>query len=200
MNKESNKLDATSDPSTLQAIAVEIQNCQKCQLFSTRTNTVPGSGNPDSDIVFIGEGPGKNEDLQGVPFVGAAGKYLDKLLATINLSRNEVFITNIVKCRPPGNRDPLPIEKDTCSAYLVQQLEVMNPAIVCTLGRHAMNFFLPTLKISEAHGQPKRLKNQVYLPLYHPAAGLYNPNTRGDIEADFLKIPLIIKKIKQEKN
>ena len=182
----------------LSSLAQEIANCQKCRLCLKRTNTVPGNGDPDSELVFVGEGPGKNEDLQGVPFVGAAGKYLDKLLASIGLTRPQIFITNIVKCRPPDNRDPLPDEISTCSPYLSQQLEILKPKLIITLGRHAMNFFLPSLKISAAHGQPKRYQGQVYLPLYHPAAGLYNPATRTDIDSDFLKIPLILKKLKDE--
>lgn len=182
----------------LNHIASQIAACQNCVLFQTRTNTVPGSGNPAAEIMFIGEGPGKNEDLKGIPFVGAAGKYLNQLLASINLNRADIFITNIVKCRPPQNRDPLPIEVNTCAPYLSEQISIIKPLLICTLGRHAMNFFLPTLKISRDHGQPKRFQGQVFLPLYHPAAGLYNPNNRTAIEQDFKKIPLIIKKIKQK--
>lgn len=194
MNQETDQ----NNQSTLIDIATEIKNCQKCRLCQKRTNTVPGNGDPGSELVFVGEGPGKNEDLQGIPFVGAAGKYLDKLLASIGLSRPQIFITNIVKCRPPDNRDPLPDEISTCSPYLNRQLQLLRPKIIITLGRHAMNFFLPNLKISSAHGQPKRFQGQVYLPLYHPAAGLYNPATRTDIDSDFLKIPAILQKIKQE--
>ncbi len=182
----------------LTKITQAVSNCQNCNLFKTRTFTVPGAGNPRAEIMFIGEGPGKNEDLQGKPFVGAAGKYLDQLLSSINLNREDIFITNIVKCRPPGNRDPFPIEINTCSPYLKAQIDIIKPIIICTLGRHAMNFFLPDLKISRDHGQPKRFQGQVFLPLYHPAAGLYNPANRNAIESDFKKIPLIIKKIKQE--
>ncbi|HPH78817.1 MAG TPA: uracil-DNA glycosylase [bacterium] len=177
----------------------QISTCQQCPLSTTRTNVVPGCGNPHAEIMFVGEGPGKNEDLQGIPFVGAAGKYLDQLLNSIHLSRADIFITNIVKCRPPGNRDPLPTEIDICSPYLTRQTELIKPLLICTLGRHAMNFFIPNLRISHDHGQPKRYRNQVYLPLYHPAAGLYNPNTRTDIEKDFLKIPLVLQKIKDNK-
>jgi DNA polymerase len=176
----------------------QISICQKCPLATTRTNTVPGNGNLHTEIMFVGEGPGKNEDLQGIPFVGAAGKYLDKLLASIELSRADIFITNIVKCRPPGNRDPLPEEVKICSPYLTEQINLIKPILICTLGRHAMNFFIPNLLISRDHGQPKRLRGQVYLPLYHPAAGLYNPATRVDTERDFLKIPLILAKIRKE--
>lgn len=183
----------------LEQIAQQIKNCQKCGLCQTRTNTVPGNGDPKSPLLFIGEGPGKNEDLQGSPFVGAAGKYLDQLLHSINLDRQKIFITNIVKCRPPGNRDPLPEEIAACTPFLNQQLEIIKPKLIITLGRHAMNYFLPNLTISLAHGKPKRYKEQIYLPLYHPAAGLYNPATRTDIDQDFLKIPHILKKIDLEK-
>jgi len=177
-----------------------ILHCQLCPLHLTRTQSVPGSGNPQAEIMFVGEGPGKNEDLQGKPFVGAAGKYLDQLLASINLSRQQIFITNIVKCRPPQNRDPLPEEVVTCTPYLEQQIKLIKPLIIITLGRHAMNHFIPDLKISRDHGQPKRYRGQVFLPLYHPAAGLYNPATRVDIDRDFLKIPIIINKIKKEQS
>jgi uracil-DNA glycosylase len=181
---------------TLADIAEQVRVCQKCVLCQKRTNTVPGNGDPHTEIMFVGEGPGANEDKQGVPFVGAAGKYLDQLLASINLTREQVFVTNIVKCRPPENRDPLPDEIDSCAPYLWEQIALIQPKLIATLGRHAMNFFLPRLRISIAHGQPKRLKGQVFLPLYHPAAGLYNPGTRTDIDRDFLKIPIILEKIK----
>lgn len=183
---------------SLDSIASQVAICQKCRLSQTRIKAVPGNGDPRSEILFIGEGPGGNEDKQGVPFVGAAGKYLEQLLTSINLTRNQVFITNIVKCRPPGNRDPLPDEITTCTPYLNAQLEIMKPLLIVTLGRHAMNYFMPNLRISMDHGQAKRYKGQVYLPLYHPAAGLYNPATRTDIEKDFLKIPIVLKKIKAQ--
>jgi len=182
----------------LNQIAEQVKNCSLCPLCQTRTHAVPGAGDFNTEIMFVGEGPGKNEDLQGLPFVGAAGKYLDQLLASINLDRQKIFITNIVKCRPPNNRDPLPNEVEACKPYLDQQIKLIKPLLLITLGRHAMNFFIPNLKISQVHGQPKRYQNQVFLPLYHPAAGLYNPATRVDIDQDFLKIPLIIKKIKEE--
>ncbi|MBU0647682.1 uracil-DNA glycosylase [Patescibacteria group bacterium] len=186
--------------SDLETIHRKVKTCALCPLSQTRTHAVPGAGNPNSEIVFVGEGPGKNEDLQGLPFVGAAGKYLEQLLESINLTRDDVFITNIVKCRPPNNRDPLPDEVSTCAPYLTRQLEIMQPKLIVTLGRHAMNFFLSNLRISTAHGQPKRYRGQVYLPLYHPAAGLYRAATRADIDADFLKIPLILNKIKVEQD
>lgn len=171
-------------------LAEQIKVCSLCRLCESRTNAVPGQGNPHAEVIFIGEGPGKNEDEQGIPFCGASGRLLDELLASINLSRESVFITNIVKCRPPGNRDPLPDEKDTCATnYLDKQLALIKPKLIVTLGRHAMNYFLPDLKISEVHGQPKRFKGQVYLPLYHPAVALYNGSMKEALTEDFTNIP-----------
>ncbi len=228
-------------------------------LAESATNLVIGDGNTDAEVVFIGEAPGKNEDEQGLPFVGLAGKFLNEMLAGINLTRSDVYITNIVKYRPPNNRDPLPEEKKAFWPYLVQQLEVINPKIIVTLGRHSMEYFLPDFKISAIHGQPKRIKfvssrdlendngadglqgdgenrTEVYekysegesepstqqaaatqsgaasraggqtlrsvviLPLYHPAAALYNGGLRETLIEDFNKIPLIIKKINERKS
>jgi len=165
------------------------------QLASSATQLVFGDGNPDADVVFIGEAPGKNEDLQGKPFVGAAGKFLNEMLESIGLSREDVYITNIVKYRPPNNRDPLPDEKSEFLPYLQIQLDIIQPKLVITLGRHSLNCFLPDLKISQVHGQPKRYKGLVYLPLYHPAAALYNGGMRETLIEDFNKIPIILKKI-----
>jgi DNA polymerase len=165
------------------------------ELAVTATQLVFGDGNPDTDIVFIGEAPGKNEDLKGVPFVGAAGKFLDEMLGMIGLSREDVYITNIVKYRPPNNRDPLPNEKEAFLPYLEEQLEVIQPKMVVTLGRHSLNCFLPDLQISNCHGQPKRYKGLVYLPLFHPAAALYNGSMRQTLIDDFALIPIILKKI-----
>jgi len=165
------------------------------ELAKTATQLVFGDGNPDADIVFIGEAPGKNEDLQGLPFVGAAGKFLNEMLASIGLQRQDIYITNIVKYRPPNNRDPLPEEKAEFLPYLQAQLEVIQPKLVVTLGRHSMNCFLPDLQISQCHGQPKRLKGQVYMPLFHPAAALYNGSMRQTIMDDFAKIPQVLKLI-----
>jgi DNA polymerase len=186
------------DASTaLEDIASSIRTCTACGLCLGRTNAVPGTGNPNADIVFIGEGPGKNEDEQGIPFCGASGKFLDSLLATINLNRSDIFITNIVKCRPPNNRDPLPDEKDICTdLYLSKQLDIINPKLIITLGRHALNYFIPNVKISQVHGQPKRHNGRVFLPLYHPAVALYNASTRETLEQDFLLIPPLVEKIR----
>src|SRR4051812_37679441 len=166
------------------------------ELAETATQLVFGDGNPAADIVFIGEAPGKNEDKQGKPFVGAAGKFLDEMLATIDLDRQDIYITNIVKYRPPNNRDPLPEEKAAFLPYLQAQLDIIQPKIVVTLGRHSMNCFLPDLQISKVHGQPKRYRGQVYVPLFHPAAALYNGGMRQTLLDDFAKIPEVLKLLK----
>lgn len=176
------------------------------ELAATATQLVFGDGNPDADVVFIGEAPGKNEDLQGKPFVGASGKFLDEMLASVDLKREDIYITNIVKYRPPNNRDPLPAEKKAFLPYLQAQLEVIAPKVLVTLGRHSSNCFLPDLSISRDHGQPKRIKlafradptqvlEVVILPLYHPAAALYNGGMRQTLIDDFSSIPAIIQKI-----
>ena len=161
-------------------------------LAQEATQLVFGDGNPDADIVFIGEAPGKNEDEQGKPFVGAAGKFLNEMLALIGLGREDVYITNIVKYRPPNNRDPLPEEKAAFLPFLQAQLEIIKPKLVVTLGRHSMDSLLPDLQISKCHGQPKRYKGQVYLPLFHPAAALYNGGLRQTLIDDFERIPKIL--------
>lgn len=180
----------------LDQIKADITKKNICpDLAQEATQLVFGEGSPDADIVFIGEAPGKNEDEQGKPFVGAAGKFLNEMLAGIGLSRDDVYITNIVKYRPPNNRDPLPDEKAAFLPFLQSQLEVIKPKLVVTLGRHSMDSLLPGLQISKCHGQPKRYKGQVYLPLFHPAAALYNGGMRQTLIDDFSKIPLILAKI-----
>jgi len=161
-------------------------------LAQEATQLVFGDGSPDADLVFIGEAPGKNEDEQGKPFVGAAGKFLNEMLAGIGLKREDVYITNIVKYRPPNNRDPLPDEKAAFLPFLRSQLEVIAPKLVVTLGRHSMDSLLPGLQISKCHGQPKRYKGQVYLPLFHPAAALYNGGMRQTLIDDFARIPRVL--------
>ena len=161
-------------------------------LAQEATQLVFGDGSPDADIVFIGEAPGKNEDEQGLPFVGAAGKFLNEMLAGIGLARSDVYITNIVKYRPPNNRDPLPDEKTDFLPFLRSQLDVIKPKLVITLGRHSMDSLLPGLQISKCHGQPKRYNGQVYLPLFHPAAALYNGAMRQTLIDDFAKIPRVL--------
>jgi uracil-DNA glycosylase len=164
-------------------------------LAQEATQLVFGDGNPDAELVFIGEAPGKNEDQQGLPFVGAAGKFLNEMLAGIGLKREDIYITNIVKYRPPGNRDPYPDEKAAFLPFLRAQLEVIKPKLVITLGRHSMDSLLPGLRISDCHGQPKRYNGQVYLPMFHPAAALYNGAMRQTLIDDFAKIPAVLKKV-----
>ena len=168
-------------------------------LRAQATQLVMGDGNPDADIVFIGEAPGKNEDVQGLPFVGAAGKFLDEMLASVDMNRSDIYITNIVKYRPPNNRDPLPEEKKAFWPYLVKQLQIIQPKIIITLGRHSMENFLPGMFISKIHGEPKRVqfgdKKVVIVPLYHPAAALYNGSMRSVLLEDFGRIPAIIRQL-----
>lgn len=171
-----------------------------CELKKTATRPVPGDGNPEAEIVFIGEAPGKSEDEQGRPFVGAAGKFLSEMLSSIKMKREDIYITNIVKYRPPNNRDPIPEEKDACRDWLLEELNLINPKLIVFLGRHSMNDFFPELKISEVHGKLlikkfKNIKTNHFLPLYHPAAALYNGGMHETLIEDFQKIPLILKKI-----
>ena len=165
------------------------------ELMIGATQLVFGAGNPDAEIMFVGEAPGANEDKQGEPFVGAAGKFLNEMLGTIGLQRSDVYITNIVKYRPPNNRDPEPDEIQAFIPYLQRQIEVIRPKLIVFLGRHSMNVFLPELRISQAHGKPVRKGGQVYLPLFHPAAALYNGGMRQTLMDDFALIPAILKKI-----
>jgi len=165
------------------------------ELRSGATQLVFADGNPEAEVVFIGEAPGKNEDEQGKPFVGAAGKFLNEMLEMIGLKRENIYITNIVKYRPPNNRDPLPDEKEKFLPYLQEQLDIIQPKLIVCLGRHSMDVLLPGLKISQVHGQPKRYNGQVYLPLFHPAAALYNVDMRQTLVDDFARIPIILKKI-----
>ncbi|HSW91149.1 MAG TPA: uracil-DNA glycosylase [Candidatus Saccharimonadales bacterium] len=171
-------------------------------LSAQAMNLVMGDGNLNADIVFIGEAPGKNEDEQGIPFVGAAGKFLNEMLAAANLERSDVYITNIVKYRPPNNRDPLPEEKKAFWPYLLKQLQIIKPKVVITLGRHSMEYFLPDMKISQIHGEAKRIQfgddKIVIIPLYHPAAALYNGGLRQTLIDDFVNVPKIIELMKKD--
>jgi DNA polymerase len=178
----------------LQQVAQETAACTKCDLHHSRKNAVPGAGPPHADIMFIGEGPGFHENEQGLPFVGAAGKFLDELLGQIGMSRQEVYITNVVKCRPPGNRDPMAEELAACSNYLDRQIQAINPKVIVTLGRFSMHKFLPNAKISQAHGQAVRVKGRLVVPFYHPAAALHQPSLRPTVEADFSRLPEWIEK------
>ena len=176
----------------LRELAEQIAVCPKCELSTTRTHAVPGEGNPKAGIVFIGEGPGFYEDQQARPFVGPAGKFLDELLASIGLMRQDVFICNVLKCRPPGNRDPLPGEMSACAPWLDQQLEIIRPKVIVTLGRFSMNRYFPGQSISKIHGQPKKLDGVTVVPIYHPAAALHQASLRRTIEQDFKKVPAIL--------
>ncbi len=187
---------------TLEELAKQIKACKKCPLYKNRTKAVPGEGNPKAELIFIGEGPGQQEDLQGRPFVGTAGKFLEEMLGSIKLKRGDVFIANVVKCRPPGNRDPLPDEIETCWPYLIEQIKIIKPKLIITLGRHALQKFIPGLGISSVHGQPKRreiaeLGKLIFYPLYHPAAALYRGNLRETLEKDFKKIPRVLEKVEE---
>jgi DNA polymerase len=180
--------------SAMTAIAGEVAVCQKCKLHYSRKKAVPGEGPANADIMFIGEGPGFHENEQGRPFVGQAGKLLDELLMKINMKRSEVFIGNVVKCRPPGNRDPEPEEIQACSDYLDRQIQVINPKVIVTLGRFSMARFLPNAKISDVHGQATMVKGRLVVAMYHPAAALHQQSLRPVLEADFTNLPELIKK------
>jgi DNA polymerase len=192
-------MNAINKQQRLDQIAADIIASKVCpDLAKTAKNLVMGAGSPNADIMFIGEAPGKNEDEQGKPFVGAAGKFLNEMLGLIDLKRDDVFITSILKYRPPGNRDPLPSEKAEFWPYLLRQIKVISPTLIVTLGRHSMEYFLPSQKISQIHGQPKKRGQMVVLPLFHPAAALYNGSMRQALIDDFMKIPKIIETINKK--
>ncbi|MES2224394.1 MAG: uracil-DNA glycosylase [Patescibacteria group bacterium] len=162
-----------------------IEHCA-CELKNTATQAVPGNGNPHAEVVFIGEAPGKKEDMEGTPFIGAAGKFLSEMLASINMNREDIYITNVVKYRPPNNRDPLPSEKAACRPWLEEELQAIKPKLVVFLGRHAMSNFFPEKKISAVHGKLLQkhiegMSTSYFLPLYHPAAALYNGGLRAQL-------------------
>lgn len=172
----------------LQDIAEKVAGCKLCQLNFSRKKAVPGEGPANAEIMLIGEGPGFYENEQGRPFVGAAGNYLNELLEKAGVKRKDVFITNVVKCRPPGNRDPLPEELLACSIYLDAQIEAINPLVIVTLGRYSMGKFLPNVKISEVHGQPAWVRGRLIVPMYHPAAALHQPSLKTTLERDFSRL------------
>jgi uracil-DNA glycosylase family 4 len=179
----------------LKQVANETAVCTKCELHFSRKNAVPGEGPPNADILFIGEGPGFHENEQGRPFVGAAGRFLEELLNSIGMSREQVFITNVVKCRPPGNRDPRPEEIETCTGnYLDRQIQAINPKVVVTLGRYSMGLYLPNAKIGDVHGQALKVKGRLVVPMYHPAAALHQASLKPVIQRDFAKLPDLIAK------
>lgn len=181
-----------SSEEILQEIAVEVSTCAKCKLCRTRKKAVPGEGSSTAKILFIGEGPGYHEDQQARPFVGPAGQFLDELLASIHLKRSDVFITNVVKCRPPSNRDPEPDEMAACDNYLDRQIAALQPEVIVTLGRFSMTKFFGAEKISTIHGRARKKDGRVCIAMYHPAAGLHQANLKDIIRQDFQKIPLII--------
>lgn len=176
----------------LQAIAEEVRRCRLCNLGKTRLKAVPGEGPADADVMFIGEAPGFQENQQGRPFVGPAGKLLEELLESIGLKRSDVYIANVIKCRPPENRDPLPAEIQACAAYLDRQIAVIQPKVIVTLGRFSMARYFPGATISRIHGLPKKGDGVTYYPVHHPAAALHQPSLRQTLEQDFRKIPQIL--------
>jgi len=182
--------------STLSKLYEEITLCQLCEIAKYRTKTVPGEGAEDAEIMFIGEAPGWHEDQQGRPFVGPAGQYLDQLLALIGLKRQQVYIANVIKCRPMGNRDPLPSEILNCRKWLERQIEVIQPKMIVTLGRYSMAMFFPGKSISKIHGTAQKRDDVVYYAMYHPAAALHQQSLRQAIEADMLKIPTLLAEAK----
>ncbi len=188
-----------NEEEALGVIANEVKVCQKCRLGKTRTQAVPGVGDPEAEVLFVGEAPGYQEDQKGIPFCGPAGKFLDEMLASVSLDRDKVFIANVIQCRPPENRDPEDDEKNACWPYLQKQIEIINPKLIVCLGRHSMMRLIPgQASISKIHGKPlRRPDGRVYLPLYHPSAALHNGSLRPVQLEDFSKIPSIIEKIQK---
>ena len=182
--------------SALSELHNEIAVCQRCDLYKYRTRAVPGEGSENAEIMFIGEAPGWHEDQQGLPFVGPAGQYLDNLLVSINLKRGQVYIANVIKCRPQGNRDPLPAEISACRKWLDLQIEVIHPKMIVTLGRYSMAMFFSGKSISQIHGTAQKRDNIIYYAMYHPAAALHQQSLRRTIEEDMLKIPSLLAEAK----
>jgi DNA polymerase len=184
--------------SALTELYQELSNCHKCDIAKSRTRVVPGEGAENAEIMFIGEAPGWHEDHQGRPFVGPAGQFLDELLASIGLKRNDVYITNIIKTRPPDNRDPLPQEIMNCRPWLDRQLAIIKPKIIVTLGRYSMNMFFPGKSIGQIHGTSVRKNGVIYFAMYHPAAALHQQSLRDTIKTDMLKLPALLEQLKPE--
>ena len=182
----------------LQQLAAEVRACTRCALAKERKNAVPGEGLANAEIMFIGEGPGMHEDNQGRPFVGASGQFLTELIGRAGLKREEVFIANVVKCRPPGNRDPLPDEINACRAYLDRQIALVNPKIIVTLGRFSMATYFPGQRISAIHGQAKTLPDgRLVVAMFHPAAALHNAGLRPELEKDFAGLRTMLEERRQ---
>lgn len=184
---------------TLDEIAAQVTVCENCALHFSRKKSVPGEGPENSEIMFIGEGPGFFENEQGRPFVGQAGKFLDELLETAGLNREKVFICNVVKCRPPNNRDPLPEELTACGSYLDRQIAAINPGVIVTLGRFSMAKFLPEARISSIHGHASMINGRLIVPMFHPAAALHQPSLKPQIIEDFKKLPALLEQTKKGK-
>jgi DNA polymerase len=178
--------------SALSELYQEITLCQQCEIAKYRNKVVPGEGAEDARIMFIGEAPGWHEDQLGRPFVGPAGKFLDELLASIGLRREQVYIANVIKCRPQGNRDPLPMEIQNCRKWLERQIEIIHPKMIVTLGRYSMAMFFPGKSISKIHGTAQKQDDIIYYAMYHPAAALHQASLRSAIEEDMLKIPSLL--------
>lgn len=183
---------------SLEEIAQLVNRCTNCDLHQGRTNAVPGEGSPDAEVMFIGEGPGAQEDRQGRPFVGPAGQFLDELLASIGMNRGQVYIANMVKCRPPQNRDPLPAEVNACGTYLDRQIELLDPSLIVTLGRFSLARFFPGESIGRARGRVREKDGRRIYPIMHPAAALYRHEMRGSIMEDFQRIPEILAQARQQ--
>ena len=178
----------------VEALYAEVRSCQRCALARTRTLAVPGEGPLDAEVMFIGEAPGVNEDRQGRPFVGQAGAFLEELLSEAGLTRPEVYICNVLKCRPPGNRDPLPDEIAACGDYLGAQIRLIDPLLIVTLGRYSMARFFPNQAISRIHGRPRESGGRILVPMYHPAAALHQQRLRGVIIDDFRTLPELLER------
>jgi uracil-DNA glycosylase len=188
-----------SDEEQLEKLARQIMVCTKCELHRSRKNAVPGEGSTHAEIMLIGEGPGAREDEQGRPFVGASGKFLDQLLEQAGVTRADVWITNVVKCRPPGNRDPLPDEVEICTSnYLQHQIKLVNPSMIVTLGRFSMGLFFKGAKITQVHGQMRKVEDRFVIAMYHPAAALHQMALKPAILADFARLPELLKEARAE--
>lgn len=182
--------------SDLETLCTEIANCGACSLAKTRVKVVPGEGPQDADIMFIGEAPGYHENQQGRPFIGPAGRFLDELLESIDLSRSKVFIGNVIKCRPPNNRDPLPDEINACAQWLDRQIEIIKPKIIVTLGRYSMAKFFPGETIGKIHGSARKTKETIYFAMYHPAAALHQQSLKKTLLEDIKKLPPLLEEIR----
>ena len=191
---------STGKMSALTDLYSEINHCQKCAIAKSRTKVVPGEGPENPEIMFIGEAPGFHEDQQGRPFVGQAGLFLEKLLASINLRRDQVYIGNVIKCRPPGNRDPLPSEIAACRPWIERQIALLRPKMIVTLGRYSMAMFFPDKTISKIHGTAQTKDGVIYFAMYHPAAALHQQSLRSAIEADMRKIPALLPRSEEVKD